>query len=178
MEKVTQSSDKGGVAFTFDLDITCKPSEAQKIDWKKREIDMGYCIKMISSEFVMEKENFEKALIALKNVFKEENMTVSSASGRHFNWVSTKAVLNSSTFEEALEEIRYIPIKDENGNIRSLKFTGKKYGDENIFFNAIAPYVKSGYLSFEIEDEDKWAWEFSNGKVEYVSLIKIDLLKK
>ena len=25
------TSDKGGVAFTFDLDITCKPSEAQKI---------------------------------------------------------------------------------------------------------------------------------------------------
>ena len=25
------TSDKGGVAFTFDLDITCKPSEAYKI---------------------------------------------------------------------------------------------------------------------------------------------------
>lgn len=25
------TSDKGGVAFTFDLDITCRPSEAQKI---------------------------------------------------------------------------------------------------------------------------------------------------
>ena len=31
MERLTQTSDKGGVAFTFDLDITCKPSEAQKI---------------------------------------------------------------------------------------------------------------------------------------------------
>ena len=31
MDRLTQTSDKGGVAFTFDLDITCKPSEAQKI---------------------------------------------------------------------------------------------------------------------------------------------------
>lgn len=31
MERLTMTSDKGGVAFTFDLDITCKPSEAQKI---------------------------------------------------------------------------------------------------------------------------------------------------
>ena len=31
MERLTQTSNLGGVAFTFDLDITCKPSEAQKI---------------------------------------------------------------------------------------------------------------------------------------------------
>ena len=30
-ERLTMTSDKGGVAFTFDLDITCRPSEAQKI---------------------------------------------------------------------------------------------------------------------------------------------------
>ena len=31
MERLTQASNKGGVAFTFDLDITCEPSEAKKI---------------------------------------------------------------------------------------------------------------------------------------------------
>ena len=31
MERLTMTSNKGGVAFTFDLDITCRPSEAQKI---------------------------------------------------------------------------------------------------------------------------------------------------
>lgn len=31
MERLTITSNKGGVAFTFDLDITCIPSEAQKI---------------------------------------------------------------------------------------------------------------------------------------------------
>ena len=31
MERLTQTSDKGGVAFTFDLDVTCNPSEIKKI---------------------------------------------------------------------------------------------------------------------------------------------------
>lgn len=31
MERLTQTSNSGGVAFTFDLDITCQPSEARKI---------------------------------------------------------------------------------------------------------------------------------------------------
>lgn len=31
MDRLTQTSGNGGVAFTFDLDIKCKPSETQKI---------------------------------------------------------------------------------------------------------------------------------------------------
>ena len=31
MERLTQTSDKGGVAFTFDLAISCEPNEAKKI---------------------------------------------------------------------------------------------------------------------------------------------------
>lgn len=31
MERLTTTSDKGGVAFTFDLDITCDKSEIMKI---------------------------------------------------------------------------------------------------------------------------------------------------
>lgn len=31
MDRLTMTSDLGGLAFTFDLDITCRPSEAQKI---------------------------------------------------------------------------------------------------------------------------------------------------
>ena len=31
MRRLTQTSDKGGVAFTFDLTISCEPNEAKKI---------------------------------------------------------------------------------------------------------------------------------------------------
>lgn len=36
---------------------------------------MGYCIEMTESKFVIEKENFKKALQSLKEVFVPENMT-------------------------------------------------------------------------------------------------------
>lgn len=31
MERLTTTSDKGGLAFTFNLDVTCSPSEMRKI---------------------------------------------------------------------------------------------------------------------------------------------------
>lgn len=31
MERLTQAGDKGGVAFTFDLEVNCQPSEIEKI---------------------------------------------------------------------------------------------------------------------------------------------------
>lgn len=31
MDRLTMTSDKGGLAFTFDLDITCEKSEIEKI---------------------------------------------------------------------------------------------------------------------------------------------------
>ena len=31
MERLTKTSEKGGLAFTFDLDVTCSPSDMRKI---------------------------------------------------------------------------------------------------------------------------------------------------
>ena len=48
MERLTQTSDRGGVAFTFDLDITCEPSEIKKIlklaEKLKDYEDLGYTL--------------------------------------------------------------------------------------------------------------------------------------
>ena len=46
MERLTKTSDRGGVALTFDLDITCEPSEIKKIlklaEKLKDYEDLGY----------------------------------------------------------------------------------------------------------------------------------------
>ena len=46
MERLTQTSNRGGVALTFDLDITCEPSEIKKIlklaEKLKDYEDLGY----------------------------------------------------------------------------------------------------------------------------------------
>ena len=131
---------------------------------------MGYCIKMTDNNFIIKKSNFEKALKDLKGVFIPENMTCydyfNGKKHPHFSWVNTRTVLDSTTLEEAMTEIRNEPIYNVNGDICNVEFTGEKYGDENVFFSAIAPYVEDGsYLAFKGEDGSEWTWNFNNGKV-------------
>ena len=129
---------------------------------------MGYCIEQTDSNFIIKKENFRDALNNLKAVFTPDKMTcIDYIRGKkipHFSWVSTDIVLDAETLEEALEEIRYNPIFNGNGDIINVEFIGEKYGDEEIFFTALAPFVeKDSYISFEGEDGCKWTWWF-NGK--------------
>ena len=69
---------------------------------------MGYCIEMTESRFIIKKENFEKALKGIKDVFVPENMTcydfVSGKKYPHFSWVDTKNVLESTNIGDALEK--------------------------------------------------------------------------
>ena len=134
---------------------------------------MGYCIEMKDSNFVIKKENLAKALESLKSVFVPENMTckdyVNGKEFPHFSWVNTKTVLESTTLEEAMEEIRYNPIHNLDGDICDVEFTGEKYGDEDIFFTSLAPYVEpDSYICFEGEDGATWKWIFKNGKAEQI----------
>ena len=129
---------------------------------------MGYFMEQTDSNFTIKKENFRDALNSLKAVFTPDKMTcIDFIRGKefpHFSWVRTDIVLNAETLEEALEEIRYTPTCNDNGDIVDVEFNGEKYGDENIFFTALAPFVeKDSYISFEGEDECRWTWCF-NGK--------------
>jgi hypothetical protein len=134
---------------------------------------MGYYMEMTESKFNIKKENFGQTLEALKSVFVPENMSAADYIGGnvypHFAWVNTDVVLNSETLGEALEEIRYDPKYNSNGDICGVEFTGEKYGDEKIFFAALAPYVESGsYVGFVGEDDCEWQWVFNDGAVEKV----------
>lgn len=64
MERLTQTSDRGGVALTFDLDITCEPSEIKKIlklaEKLKDYEDLGYTPEECRA--AMEKQNVNKEL--------------------------------------------------------------------------------------------------------------------
>lgn len=134
---------------------------------------MGYCIEMTESKFAIKKDNFENALKSLKAVFVPENMNCYDYIGGkkypHFSWVDTRTVLESINLVEALEEIRYVPQYNQNGDICNVEFIGQKYGDEEIFFRALAPYVEAGsYLYFKGEDGNKWKWVFNDGSVQCV----------
>lgn len=138
---------------------------------------MGYCIEQTDSNFIIKKENFRDALNNLKAVFTPDKMTcIDYIWGKelpHFSWVNTDIVLDAETLEEALVEIRYKPILNDSRDIINVEFIGEKYGDEEIFFAALAPFVeKDSYISFEGEDGCKWTWCF-NGKEVRQSYIKV-----
>lgn len=77
MERLTQTSDKGGVAFTFGLYINCLPSEAEKIlkvaeklkEYEDLE-EYGRLIKLPCEDvyFIVDANNPKYALVMRKSV--------------------------------------------------------------------------------------------------------------
>lgn len=69
MERLTQTSNKGGVAFTFDLDVTCQPSEIKKIlklaerpkyyeDLEEQGLLVRLLCKVEDTVYVLEENNY------------------------------------------------------------------------------------------------------------------------
>lgn len=119
---------------------------------------MGYGIRMHCMSFKIKDANKKAALQAIRSLWNK---------GRHdgrFSWVS-EDFNEIGTLEKMLEEWRYEPTTDpETGDITKIDFIGEKYGDCEVMFKAIAPYVEAGsVLEYLGEDGDKWRYKF-NGK--------------
>ena len=120
---------------------------------------MGYCMTQRDSNFAIKAEDKEKALEAIKELAGKE--TIHDGSGKHFSWVETERFVNASTLKEAMDEWRWEIGEDEEGNVLDIYFSGEKLGNDEILFNAIAPYVKEGsYIEMSGEDGSLWRWSF------------------
>lgn len=123
---------------------------------------MGYYIKLKAQKFSIKKENFDAALKAIQSLANNKE-TITDSSGRHFSWVR-QGFEELDTLPAILDEWRYIAKIDTEGIYR-LEFTGEKYGDDDLLFKTLAPYVEAGsYLEWLGEDGDKWRFTF-DGKV-------------
>lgn len=137
---------------------------------------MEYSMKMTDQNFSIKKENFQQALDNLKDIYLDTDITANDyvdgkAYLQRYMWVNAIEVLKSKTLDEAMKAIRYKPLYDSNGNINSIEFTGQRFGDEGIFFNALRPFVVSGsYLCFAGDDGTSWKWSFDDGKIDVVFL--------
>lgn len=127
----------------------------------------------MEANFFIPFENKEAALQAIKNL--EGGETITYGSGKpHFSWVDTEDFVNADTLKDALREWRWSVEEDGEGNIYDIYFEGEKLGDDNILFEAIAPYVKSGsFIQMCGEDGTIWRWVFENSKCEekYAELV-------
>ena len=83
------------------------------------------------------------------------------ASKERISWAYKSEIENARTLEDALEEFRWFPENDEEDNIDSIYFQGEKSGDDDLLFNAIAPYVRAGsYIQMCGEDGTIWRFTF------------------
>jgi len=109
---------------------------------------MGYYIDIVGVNITIPKKNFEPCRQAL----------LKETPG---GWVCLD---KTDTLGNVLSGWRWDPEYDSSGNICNLQFNGEKYGDEDILFKAIAPYVKPGsYIRVRGEEGEHWSWDF-NGK--------------
>lgn len=120
---------------------------------------MGYYMDQQASKFEIKKENFDKALKAIKALAGEE--TITDGSGRHFSWVSTGEFLNASNLYWAIRAWRWDTKVDDLGNICDIAFIGEKSGDDEFLLNALAPFVEPGsFIEMRGEDGARWRWFF------------------
>ena len=117
---------------------------------------MGYCMVQLASQFLIKKENKEKALEAIKSLIGHE-----TCDGNHFSYVNY--FKNSKTFENAMRKWRWETIENENEDIIDIHFLGENLGDDLLLFSKIAPFVEDGsFIQMSGEGSSVWRWIFSD----------------
>ena len=121
---------------------------------------MGYCIDQLGARFRIERKNFGKALLAIKALAGSE--TITDSGGRHFSWVNNEEYLGAKTLAEAIDAWRWeAEVDGDEGDIIDIRFRGEKYGDDDAFFKAIAPFVEKGsFIEMQGEEGARWRWFF------------------
>ena len=123
---------------------------------------MGYEMWRKESSFRIRKENFGKALAAVKKLAGKE--TIKDAGGRHFRWVHTPDFLKAQHIADAFLAWRWklsFEFGGRDGDVNGLSFEGEKLGDDLKLFKAIARFVEpDSYIHMVGEDSEQWRWVF------------------
>lgn len=125
---------------------------------------MGYCKNQVDSSFFISADCIPKVIQAIKGIPKNSK----SWSDGGYAWVSEYS--NLEDIVELFRAWRYKIGFDNKGNIDSISFGGEKYGNCNVLFEAIAPFVLTGsFIEWRGEDGAAWRDVFVNGKYKEVS---------
>jgi hypothetical protein len=119
---------------------------------------VGYNMSQDHSEFFIPADKVASAVEAIQDLHGHE--TIKDGSGRHFSWVDADFYTHDNP-GLILQAWRWESEFDDDMNLVGLQFEGQNLGDDNILFEAIAPFVKAGsYIEMNGEDGEKWRWIF------------------
>ena len=143
---------------------------------------MSYCAEIIESNFSMKAENFDKAYKAVCELNAHDNMksggkfggeptvkpadsmSVSNNPDKWFSFMAWNYDEICNDFIDVLKMLGFDIYLGDDG-IDSLYYCDK-VGQEDIFLDAIAPYVEpDSYLLWRGEDGTMWVYVFEDGKM-------------
>jgi len=133
---------------------------------------MGYCVTADIGVISFSGENIQKALDAINALHTESAMILNEAckdsSGRHYAWVDYPKG-GFTSLEDALDEWRYQTYTAiDTGTVMVEEFEGEKWGDDEILWTALAPFIDPhvyATITWVGEDHAMWRYEFIDGKV-------------
>ena len=129
---------------------------------------MGYCMTFQNANFFIAAGQKAAALEAARQLA----ATAATGSGggagaRWFAWMNGTPFDTSwtgpfrTTINAVFADWAYPVEEDDAGNIVAITFEAEKLGDEDRFFDAIAPFVRAGsYIEMLGEDGTRWRWVF------------------
>ena len=97
MERLTQTSNSGGVAFTFDLDITCQPSEASIQNYETNHTNADRIRNMSDEELaewltnMCDFEKNEEPYKSIYNLDTEQEEEIHDSYGDLLKWLQSEA---------------------------------------------------------------------------------------
>ena len=139
---------------------------------------MGYCMESKNCNICIPNSKVKHALMAINELHKPEVRNKQASGGRYsggetlekwYSWVTNPGPDGFNTIEEAIKEWRYSCHTTEDGDVYIDWFDGQKSGDDNIFFEALAPYIEDGG-EIEFVGEDGYHWKYCFDGKEMIEL--------
>lgn len=90
--------------------------------------------------------------------------------GKWFSWMDPNYPDTCPTFEAVLKDLGFDFSVTNNGDVSTFLMNyDNKTGQEDLFMEAIAPFVISGEFEWSGEDGHMWKWEYVDGKMEVLA---------
>lgn len=136
---------------------------------------MGCCIDVAVHNVVIPADKAKDCLDAINGLHQDVVMWERGSSGNwvggervgaSYSWVINPGVDGFTSLVEALVAWRWDASERIDGNVVIRYFTGERAGDEDVLFEAIAPYMEpGGYIMFHEEDGAVWRYLFEDGNL-------------
>jgi hypothetical protein len=135
---------------------------------------MGYYVDIQSSDAVLSGEHLDDAYKAMCDLNKRDDLKGGGSSqggkmvAKWFSWMDEKYPETCKSVEEILEMLGfYVAVDPNNGDV-AIDGYDNKTGQEELFLEAIAPWMK-GEIVWQGEDGTCWKNVFENGRMKSVA---------